>query len=208
MRMAIALVPLALLAASAGATRKSKVIEPLPAELIGHITVSGTSVAVGETARANFDKLEAKAAAKNGAPAAAPAAAANPGTPPPAPDRYAGMPFATMFPLIVDEETKAWGLTGGRPVRLSVTIDGIKTANAGMAMLLASSDQLAGTVAVSDAATGEKLGEFYVDVLNTSGGMLGLALRGGGVREKLAHGFAQRIAIELSGSKHKPKAAS
>jgi hypothetical protein len=45
-------------------------------------------------------------------------------------------------------------------------------------------------------------------VLNTSAGLLGLAIRGAGVREKLATAFAGQIAVQLSGSKHKPKVAA
>lgn len=90
------------------------------------------------------------------------------------------------MPLVVTEGTRTWGMTGGRAVKLTISIDTLKTADAGMVMLLGSTDQLAGVVAVTDAASGEHLGEFYVDVLNARAGLLGLAMRRSGVREKLA----------------------
>lgn len=204
MKYAAALLSLVLLTAPADGAKKTKVVEPLPKELIGHATVAATTVVIGETAQQNFEKLEAKAANKNSAmPVASGAPEARVAT-----DRYATLPFAKMLPLVVEDVTREWGLTSGRPIKLVVTIDSIKTANAGMAMLLGSNDELAGTVVVADAVSGDKLGEIYVDVLNTSAGLLGLAIRGAGVREKLATAFAGQIAVQLSGSKHKPKVAA
>lgn len=201
MKFATAVLSLALIASPALAAKKTKVIEPLPSELIGHATISSTTVVIGDTAQQNFEKLEAKAAGKTSAtPASATTATES--------DRYATLPFAKMLPLVMEDVTRAWGLTNGRPVKLVVTIDTIKTANAGMAMLLGSNDELAGTVVVADVTTGDKLGEIYIDVLNTSAGLLGLAIRGSGVREKLATAFAGQVAIQLSGNKHKPKIAT
>lgn len=201
-RFAWLMLPLAIAATPVSAKKSGKVIEPLPAALVGHVTVAATTVTIGDTAKASVDKLDAKAAQKGAA--ATPAS----GTKPDASDagRYATLPLTAMLPLEVADVTRDWGLTTGRAVRLVVTIDAAKTANAGMAMLLASSDELAGSVVVQDAVTGERLGEIYVDVLNTSAGMLGLAVRGSGVREKLAAAFAGQIAVQLNGSKHKPKA--
>ena len=47
-----------------------------------------------------------------------------------------------------------------------------------MMMLLGDSDQLAGNVKVLDATTNTELAEFYVDTVNSSGGLLGIAVRG------------------------------
>ncbi|MEG3126006.1 hypothetical protein [Sphingomonas sp. GB1N7] len=204
MKYAAALLSLVLLAAPADAAKKTKIVEPLPTELIGHATVAATTVIIGETAQQNFEKLEAKAANKNtGTPAESGSPDARATT-----DRYSTLPFAKMLPLVIEDVTREWGLTSGRPIKLVVTIDSIKTANAGMAMLLGSNDELAGTVVVADAVSGDKLGEIYVDVLNSSAGLLGLAIRGAGVREKLTTAFAGQIAMQLSGSKHKPKVAA
>jgi hypothetical protein len=203
-KSAATLLSLVLLVTPAYAAKKTKMIEPLPKELIGHATIAATTVVIGETAQQNFEKLEAKAAEKG---TATPGPSSSAGTRVET-DRYATLPFAKMLPLVVEDVTRQWGLTSGRPVKLVVTIDSIKTANAGMAMLLGSNDELAGTVVVADAASGDKLGEIYVDVLNSSAGLLGLAIRGAGVREKLATAFAGQIAVQLSGSKHKPKVAA
>jgi hypothetical protein len=58
-------------------------------------------------------------------------------------------------------------------------------------------------VDVIDAADGSRLGEFYVDVLNYQGGWLAMAIRGSGVREKMATTFANQIADQLNGGKMK-----
>lgn len=122
----------------------------------------------------------------------------------PAKDEYATLPFANMFPLVIEDVTKDWGLVGGKPVKLVVTIDTLKTANAAMAILIAaSSDQLAGMVEVRDAATDAALGSFYVDVINSHGGWLGMAMRGSGVREKLTEEFALQTSRVLTGRKSK-----
>jgi hypothetical protein len=118
-------------------------------------------------------------------------------------DEWSTLPFAQMLELMVKDVTRERGLTSGRPLRLDVEIDTLKTANAGMTILVGSSDQLAGTVRVLDAASGEKLGEYYIDVINSHSGLLGLALRGGGVREKLAGEFADHIAHQLAAKKKK-----
>lgn len=185
------------------AAKAVKVIEPLAAGAVGNVTVVGTTVTIGDTARPNAEKLEAKAAEKRVAAKLPPAAGAAAG-PRPAAASYETLPFVIMMPLEVEDVTRDWGLVAGRPLKLAITIDTVKTANAAMAMLIASNDQLAGTVAVMDATNDAKLGEFYVDVLNARGGMLGLAMRGAGVREKLAAEFSKHIAEQLSGSKHKP----
>ncbi len=205
-KLILAALPLALVAAPAMAARAVKVIEPLAAGVagVGAVHVVSTTVTIGETARPILAKLEEKAAAKRASAGLPPIDAAAAGTRP-SPETYEALPFATMMPLEIEDVTRDWGLTAGRPVKLAVTIDSIKTADAGVAMLIGSSDELAGTVDVLDAADDRRLGQFYVDVLNFRSGMLGLALRGSGVREKLAGEFAKHIAEQLSGTKSKPK---
>jgi hypothetical protein len=113
-----------------------------------------------------------------------------------------------MFPLVIEDVTREWGLTSGRQVKLKVTVDTLKTEDAGMAILLGSSDQLAGIVEVVDAAEGTSLGSFYIDVINSHGGLGGLALRGSGVRESLSEEFGLETSRVLTGRKSKtPKAA-
>lgn len=197
------------LAVSSPATGKAvKPIQPLPAEYIGKMMIVETRVTLSDVTRANFDKLEAKAAEKR-------AAAGLPVVPKdfasgerPKPDDYSTLPIARMFPLMLEDVAKDWGFASGKAIRISVEFDSLKTANAGAAIFIGSSDQLAGLVTVNDAETGKKIGEYYVDVLNQRNGLFGLALRGSGVREKLAAEFSKRLVQTLSGSKKKIKAAS
>ena len=205
-KLSIILLPLALLATSAEAAKAVKVIEPFAAGVVGGVSVESTTVTISDTAGPVAEKLEAKAAEKRAAAHLPPVDATATARPRPEPAAYETLPLAMMFPLAVEDVTRDRGLTSGRRIRLAITIDTIKTANAGMMMLLGSSDELAGTVQVLDAADGTKLGEFYVDVLNVRAGMLGAAMRGSGVREKLAAEFAKHVAEQLSGSKRKPKA--
>jgi hypothetical protein len=79
-------------------------------------------------------------------------------------------------------------------------IDRIDVQGTGAA-LFGREDRLAGTVFIRDAATGEPLGQLYVDTVGTNGGLLALALRGGGVRERLVGAFSERVAGALSGRK-------
>jgi hypothetical protein len=185
-----------------------KPIQPLPTNVIGANYIVETRVTLNDATRVNFDKLEAKAAAKRadaGLPTAAKELAAGER---PKSDDYATLPIAQMFPLVLDDTAKEWGLKTGKSIRVKVEFDTLKTADAGAAMLFGSSDQLAGVVVIEDAESGEKIGEYYVDVLNQRSGLLGLALRGAGVREKLAAEFSKRLVQALTGSKSKPKTAS
>jgi hypothetical protein len=110
-----------------------------------------------------------------------------------------------MMPFVMRDVTRKWGLTPerGQPVHLRITIENIKTANAGMALLLGSSDELAGEVIVLDPTTQQQIGSFYVQVLNSHGGLAGLAMRGGGIREKLVEEFALESSRVLTGSTKK-----
>ena len=185
-----------------------KPVQPLSAEYIGKTMIVETKVTLSDVTRANFDKLEAKAAGKR-AEAGLPVVAKDfaPGERP-KPDDYSTLPIAQMFPLMLEDVAKERGMTSGKAVRIAVEFDSLKTANAGAAMLFGSNDQLAGLVTVTDAESGKKIGEYYVDVLNQRSGLLGLALRGSGVREKLAAEFSRRLVQTLSGSKKKIKGDS
>lgn len=178
-----------------------KIIQPIALGIAGANQVVAVDVTVGDSAHAVFDALEQKAAQKRTDAKLPPANASD--APAPTPETYETLPFARMFPLVIQDETRAWGLTGGRALRLGILVDTLKTANAGMAMLLGSNDELAGIVTLKDATSGETLGEFYVDVLNTRAGLLGLAMRGSGVREKLSAEFAKHVGEVLSGRKSK-----
>ena len=184
------------LSATTAQAKAVKLIDPLPRAALGTARVIGVDITVNDVARPTFDALEKKAAEKKeGATAAAGASS-------PA-DAYADLPFARMFPLVINDELKGWHLSGTRPVTLDVQLDALKTADGAAMILLGSVDELAGLVTVKDAGSGEMLGDFYVDVLNVRAGLLGAALRGSGVREKLAAEFAKHVAEVLSGRKSK-----
>lgn len=173
-----------------------KVIDPISTEILDNAQIASVEViAEGNAAKAleHFDK---KAAEK----ASTVTDATDTGK-----TKYSAMPFKDMFPLIMTDVSREWGLNKGRPIKLTVTLDTIKTANAGMAILGGSSDQLAGLVDVTDNESGAKLGSFYIDVLNSHGGMFGMMMRGGGVREKLASEFALESSRVLTGRKSKTR---
>ncbi len=204
----LAALPLALVATPVLAARAVKVIDPIAPAVARHMTVATTTVVIGEAAAPIVARLETKAADKRRAANLPPVDPAVALSPRPAASSYETLPVATMLPLEIEDVTRDWGLTSGQAVKLVVTVDTLKTADAGMGLLLGSSDELAGTVEVVDAASGARVGQFYVDVLNFRGGMLGMAIRGSGVREKLAAEFAKHVAEQLSGSKKKPGTAS
>lgn len=108
-----------------------------------------------------------------------------------------GLPFAILFEKAVKEATRARGLEAGRPLLITVEMDALRIPDVTMAVL-GRSDRLAGQVRVEDARTGERLALFYVTVDKSHPGLIGLAMRGGGVREKLIRGFAAHIADQLA----------
>jgi hypothetical protein len=199
-----------LLVATTVEAKSRKIIEPLEPSIVAAHHITGVDISVSPAAAETFAKLEAIAATKRAEAKLSPidaSAPVDPAAPRPEPAQYATLPFARMFPLVMEDVTREWGLTSGRPVKLKVTVDTLKTANAGMAILLGSSDQLAGIVEVVDAADGASLGSFYIDVINSHGGLGGLAMRGSGVRESLSEEFGLETSRVLTGRKSKtPKA--
>ncbi|MGH6808335.1 MAG: hypothetical protein ACREEJ_16075 [Ensifer adhaerens] len=184
--------------------KQRRVVEPLAEEIINNNHVVAVEISINPLAAEKMAKFEEKAAEKRTAASLPPVDAAAPLSTRPSEDEYATLPFQRMFPLVIEDVTREWGLTGGRPIKLRVSIDTLKTANAAMAILLApSADQLAGMVEVVDPQTNEGLGSFYVDVLNGHSGWGGMLMRGGGVREKLAEEFGLESARVLAGSTKK-----
>jgi len=162
-------------------------------------------VVVADTAQEKMAKLEEKAAEKRAEAKLAAWAPPDDGAAPPA-GQYATIPFTAMMPFVMRDVTRKWGLTpehGGKAVNLRITVENIKTANAGMALLMGSSDELSGEVIVLDPATQKQIGNFYVQVINSHSGLAGLAMRGAGVREKLAEEFALESSRILTGSTKK-----
>ena len=187
--------------ATPAAAKQYTVMEKLPAEIVGNLNVAAVEVVLGADASEAMAKHDAKAEGKRVA-AKLPLHDASVATPL-VQDHYETVPFAQMFPLVMKDVTQAWGLTGGRPVKLLVSIDQFKTANAAAAMLIASADVLSGTVEVQDAGDGAKLGRFVVKVINGHSGWGGMLMRGGGVREKMAEEFALESSRVLAGRKSK-----
>jgi hypothetical protein len=183
---------------AACAPKPVQIVHPVPASIRNASMISDVEVTLSPIAQRIMDKFEEKASEKRasaGLPPVDPSVEPAAGTPQ---EQYDTLPFAQMFELVVKEVARDKGLDHGRALRVKVEIDTLKTANAGMTILAGSSDQLAGQVQIFDAGNGEALGEFYVDVINAHSGLLGLALRGGGVREKLANEFAGHIVKQLT----------
>lgn len=181
------LLPLLLLATLAGCAAQSEELLPIPASVRGASRVDAVEVKIRATAAAAVAALDQKAAT-SGASTDAPAA---------------GQPFRQLLADSVDKAARDRGLRSGRALKLIVEVDEIEVAETAAA-LFGRSDRLAGSVFVADAATGEPLGQLYVDVVNTNAGLSGLALRGGGVREALAREFAAHVARALGGRRRKP----
>jgi len=183
--------------------RQRTVIEQLPPEIVDKNYVDQVKVVLADTAAAKMTELDAKAGEKR---SDAGLATYDPSGQVPVQDQYATLPFSSMMPFVMRDVTRKWGLTqerGGKAVNLRVTIENIKTANAGMALLLGSSDELSGEVVVLDPVTQQQIGNFYVQVVNSHGGLAGLAMRGSGVREKLVEEFALESSRILTGSDKK-----
>lgn len=204
------LMAVALLAASTVAHAKQRtVIEDLPKEIVDNNHVTTVEIVIADTAREKLAKIEAKAMEKRTAadlPAYQPIAH-DPATIPARPthDVYSTLPFEVMLPFVMQDVTRDWGLTEGKgtPIRLRITVETIKTADAAMAIFISSADELAGKVDVLDATGEQSIGSFYVHVVNAHGGLAGLMMRGGGIREKLAQEFALESARILTGSTKK-----
>lgn len=190
---------------SAVFAKQRTVIEQLPPEIVDKNYVDQVEVIIADTATVKMAKLEEKAVEKRAAAQLASWAPATDGSAPPV-EQYATIPFASMMPFVMRDVTRKWGLTperNGKAVNLRITIENIKTANAGMALLMGSSDELSGEVVVIDPVTRQQIGDFYVQVINNHGGLAGLAMRGGGIREKLVEEFALESSRILTGSTKK-----
>ena len=194
---------LALVASSPAYAKAVRVIQPVELSVTAASQIADVEVSITPATREAFDALEKKAAEKRAEAGLQPIDPTQPLAQRPSEAEYETLPITQMMPLVVQDVTKEKGLGSGRLLKLKIELDTLKTANAGMAMLIGSSDQLAGTVAVFDVETGRKVGEFYVDVFNARSGLFGLAARGSGVREKLAAEFSQHIAKQLLGAAKK-----
>ena len=189
--------------------KERTVIQRLPPEYVANMNVVSIDImlqdsAIGGTARLDdraedrFDKQQQTT------------------TPPPLQSRksYATLPTLLMVSELMTDRLRGWNFTSGRDVRLRVTMDTVKLANKSnivfgkpspvplLDLFLADSDdssygsedEIAGVVDVIDVASKQRVGTYYIDVVNDFGGSLDLALRGKNAREKLAEEFALETA--------------
>lgn len=112
----------------------------------------------------------------------------------------AALPLSELLPRRIAEAARARGLVSGRPLRLIVELDELQVAGTGSA-LLGKADRMAGTVFIRDLASGAPLGQLYIDIDKRTSSLVALALRGGGIRERLAETFAEQVAASLAPQK-------
>ena len=170
--MRFTLIPALLLLLASGCATKAEELLPIPASIKGASRVSEIEVTV-----------------RRDAAAAVAASDRNVGA--------AGEPLAKLLERSIREATEQAGLTSGRALKLTVEVDALQMAGAGSA-LLGRDDRLEGSVFVRDAATGQSLGQLYVDIDRNNGGLISALSRIGSVRESLARQFGAEVAAALS----------
>jgi hypothetical protein len=172
----------ALLLAGCGPARVEMMQAP-PAGLRGAAWVADVELSLGGSSRTSVAAADSRLAQRASGPAPAPG--------------YAGLPFAPMFVRVMKDVARERGLVSGRALRVVVEMDRVEVPGAAMAAL-GRGDRLAGQVRLLDARHGEMLATFYVDVDKVRPGLIGMMVRGTGVREKLAQEFAHRVADQLA----------
>ena len=193
-----------LLFAQAAQARQVTIIQPLALSAGQPVRITGMDLDFAPDMLTELQESDAKAARKRANAGLPPLDPASYPTGPQDGALYATMPFKQMFPLVIRDVTQEWKLNDGTPIILRITLDRLKTADAAMAMLAASSDMLEGTVNVVDAASAQALGSFRVEVRNGHSGWAQMIVRGGGVREKLAEEFGLELSRHISGRRKKP----
>jgi hypothetical protein len=173
----------ALLLLLAGCASRSEEVLPVARSIKGASYVRGTEVLVRQTAAASTARLDARASQHDREHGGA-----------------AAMPLQQLLERSVEQATREAGLTSGRALTLTIELDSLAVTDAGGAFFGAK-DELAGSVFIRDAETGEELGQLYIQAGRANGGALGVLTRGTGVRERLAQAFARRIAAALAGRK-------
>jgi hypothetical protein len=170
-----------LVACAAACQSVTDEVLPLSRDIVGASRIEAIQIDVRPTAAPAVAVLDERAKTGGGKGAAA-------------------LPFDRLLETAVRDAATRAGLTGARPLKLVLEIDAIAVQGTGSA-LVGAQDRLAGTAFIRDARSGAALGQLYIDVRAGQAGLVGLALRGSGVRERLAANFAGRIAGALSGRK-------
>jgi hypothetical protein len=165
-----------LMLASACTPKAVEIMQAPPAALHGGSYLYQVDVSLGPTARKEVAAADLKLKGERG---------------------YPGMPFARLLPQMIRDAALQRGMKEGRALTLTIELDHLNVPGAGGA-LLGRHDRLAGQVRIEDSRTGQALGSFYVDVDRHYPGLLGLAIRGGGVRERLASAFARHILDQIA----------
>ena len=164
-----------------------KVVDALtPEEAVNQVRVTQVNVTYSELAAEKIREDDAERAEEgdtdeNGAP------------------ELTALPLTEVLKRAVHKEIAKRGIAGERAVDIAISVDTMQYQNGLATIVFGSSDELAGNVTVTDSASGETLAEFYIDLVKGNGGLLGLAIRGWGIRERFAETFAEHIADELYG---------
>lgn len=167
-----------------------KTLKPLPENYVNRLMAAEISVRAAGPAAERIAELDAR----REIPASRADAVAELGVSLP----FDELPFDRLIETMIRRSLAGRGHVADRPVRIEVEIDTLKFADAAMTILLGDNDQIAGFIRVKDVESDEVLSEHYIDVIKGSAGLLGLIVRGGGVREKLAAQFVDLGMNELS----------
>lgn len=181
--MRLATLILALLTLSACVPKNVQVVQPLPDELLGQLDVQNVTVSYSQLAQDRIQKIDLERKVE--------------GEKSSEPELVSYKPLSTVLADITKNRLEQRDEDSQRFVDIKIEIDNLKLVNPVAAVLIGDVDQLSGSVKAVDSATGETVTECYVDVINGSGGLLGLAIRGAGAREKISAQFSDFIGDHL-----------
>ncbi|MEM9470192.1 MAG: hypothetical protein AAF988_08515 [Pseudomonadota bacterium] len=166
-----------------GCVQHTKMLKPLAEKQQGTLNIQSVTVSYSdlsaETIMAIDEKIKTEAEKKGNS------------------DSIASQPLKSSMAKVTKEVLEARDSDTNDFANIYIEVDNLKFVDPMAAILISDTDQLSGSVKVVDPKTKELLSEFYVDVLKGTGGLLGLAVRGGGVREKLSAQFAEYIGDNL-----------
>ena len=173
----LSLPALLLLLLTGACTATSQELLPIPASIKGASMIASVEVVIQPAARRSVAAIDGTTAA----PAAPPQ-----------------VPFTKLLERSILDAAREAGLGSGRALALRIEVDAVQTAAAAQA-LLGRNDRLQGLVFVRDAQNGEELGQLYIDIDRSNGGLMSAVTRLGSVRESLARQFGREVAKALGG---------